>query len=61
MLADGEASHSGLPWRIIPTAVFAPLIAPHYKVYEAESASTLVLTALLMIVTLPLTILLTGA
>jgi malonate transporter and related proteins len=45
----------------IPTAVFAPLIAPHYKVYEAESASTLVLTALLMIVTLPLTILLTGA
>jgi predicted permease len=50
-----------LPWRIIPTAVFAPLIAPHYRVYEAESASTLVLTALLMIVTLPLTILLTGA
>jgi predicted permease len=45
----------------IPTAVFAPLIAPHYKVYEAESASTLVLTALLMIVTLPLAILLTGA
>jgi predicted permease len=45
----------------IPTAVFAPLIAPHYKVYEAEAASTLVLTALLMIVTLPLAILLTGA
>jgi auxin efflux carrier (AEC) len=44
----------------IPTAVFAPLLAPRYKVYEAESASTLMLSALAMIVTLPLAILLTG-
>jgi len=42
----------------IPTAVFAPLLAPRYRIYEVESASTLVTAAVLMIVTLPLTILL---
>ncbi len=45
----------------IPTAILAPLIAPRYKVYEAESASTLVLTAVAMIVTMPVAIVLTGA
>ena len=59
MLADGKRATLGCRGGL--SRVFAPLIAPHYKVYEAESASTLVLTALLMIVTLPLTILLTGA
>jgi malonate transporter and related proteins len=44
----------------IPTAVLGPLLAPRYQVYEAESASTLVLTTLAMIVTLPLAIFLTG-
>ncbi len=44
----------------IPTAVLGPLLAPRYQVYESESASTLVLTTLAMIVTLPLTIFLTG-
>jgi malonate transporter and related proteins len=42
----------------IPTAVFAPLLAPRYRIYEVESSSTLVTAAVLMIVTLPLTILL---
>ena len=42
----------------IPTAVFAPLLAPRYRIYEAESSSTLLAAALLMIVTLPLTIIL---
>ena len=45
----------------IPTAVLGPLLAPRYQVYEAESASTLVLTTLAMIVTLPLAIFLVGA
>ena len=44
----------------IPTAVLGPLLAPRYQVYETESASTLVLTTLAMIVTLPLAIFLTG-
>ena len=44
----------------IPTAVFAPLLAPRYKAYESEAASTLVLTTLTMVVTFPLAILLTG-
>jgi malonate transporter and related proteins len=40
----------------IPTAVFAPLLAPRYRIYEVESSSTLLATALLMIVTLPIAI-----
>ncbi len=40
----------------IPTAVFAPLLAPRYRIYEVESSSTLMATALLMIVTLPIAI-----
>ncbi|MCJ7453662.1 MAG: AEC family transporter [Steroidobacteraceae bacterium] len=44
----------------IPSAVLAPLLAPRYHVYESESASTLVLTTLTMIVTLPVAIFLTG-
>ena len=40
----------------IPTAVVAPLLAPRYRIYEVESSSTLVVTALLMIVTLPIAI-----
>src|SRR5438874_4182834 len=40
----------------IPTAVFAPLLAPRYRIYEVESSSTLLTAAVLMIVTLPLTI-----
>lgn len=45
----------------IPSAVFAPLLAPRYKVYEIEAASTMVLTAFSMIVTFPLAVILTGA
>jgi predicted permease len=44
----------------IPTAVLAPLLAPRYHVSESESASTLVLTTLTMIATLPLAIFITG-
>ena len=40
----------------IPTAVFAPLLAPRYRIYEVESSSTLMATALLMIITLPIAI-----
>jgi predicted permease len=43
----------------IPTSAFATLLAPRYGVYETESASTLVLTAVAMIVVLPVAIMLT--
>jgi malonate transporter and related proteins len=42
----------------IPTAVFAPLLAPRYSLYEVEASSTLIAAALSMVVTLPVTILL---
>lgn len=45
----------------IPTSVVAPLLGSRYRVYETEAASTLVLTTLTMIVTLPLIIVLIGA
>jgi len=45
----------------IPASVVAPLLGSRYRVYETEAASTLVLTTLTMIVTLPLIIVLIGA
>jgi len=45
----------------IPTAVFPVLLAPRYDVYVRECASTFILTALAMIVTLPIAIMLLGA
>ena len=45
----------------IPASVVAPLLGSRYHVYETEAASTLVLTTLVMIVTLPLTIVFIGA
>jgi predicted permease len=44
----------------IPTAVLATMLAPRYRLYEIESSSTLVASALFMIVTLPVAIFLTG-
>ncbi len=44
----------------IPTSAFATLLAPRYGVYETESASTLVLTAVAMIAVLPAAIALTA-
>jgi predicted permease len=45
----------------LPTAVVPSMFALHYHVYEAETASTLLLTTLAMIVVLPMAIALTGA
>lgn len=45
----------------LPTAIVCPMLALRYKVYEAEAASTLLLTTLAMIVVLPIAIALTGA
>jgi hypothetical protein len=45
----------------LPTAVIPVMFALHYKVYEAEAASTLLLTTLTMIVVMPIVIALTGA
>ena len=44
----------------IPTTVLGAILAPRYQIYEAESASTMVLTILTMIVTFPILIWLTG-
>jgi hypothetical protein len=44
----------------LPTAVIPVMLALHYKVYEAEAASTLLLTTLTMIVVVPVVIALTG-
>ena len=49
-------AHEGILVCAIPTAVFAPLLAPRYRLYEVESSSTLIATALLIIVTLPIAI-----
>ena len=45
----------------LPTAVVPAMFAVRYKVYEAEAASTLLLTTLSMIVVMPIAIALTGA
>lgn len=45
----------------LPTAVVPTMFALRYKVYEAEAASTLLLTTIAMIVVMPLSIALTGA
>lgn len=43
----------------ISTAVMCPMLAMRYKVYEAEAASTFLLTTVAMIVTVPIVIALT--
>lgn len=45
----------------IPSSVLAPLVAPRYHVYEKESAATLIVTSLSMVITLPIAIWLTGS
>jgi predicted permease len=45
----------------IPPSAVAPILAAHYQVYETESASTVMLDSLLMIVTFTIAVLLTGA
>jgi predicted permease len=45
----------------LPTAVIPVMLALRYKVYEAEAASTLLLTTLAMIAAVPIAIALTGA
>ena len=40
----------------IPTSVIGVILASRYRTYESEASSTLLLTAMMMIVTLPLTI-----
>lgn len=44
----------------IPASAFSTLLAPRYGVYESESASTLVMTTLAMVVTMPIAIMMTG-
>jgi len=45
----------------IPASAVGPILAAHYKVYEMESASTVVLDSLLMVVTFTVIVLLIGA
>lgn len=53
-------AHQSILMFALPSATFAALLAPHYERYESESASTLILTTLAMIVFLPLAIALLG-
>jgi malonate transporter and related proteins len=46
---------------VLPTSVIPAMFALRYKVYEAEAASTLLLTTIAMIVVIPLAIALIGA
>jgi malonate transporter len=45
----------------ISTAVICPMLAVRYKVYEAEAASTFLLTTVSMVVVVPIAIALTGS
>jgi predicted permease len=45
----------------LPTALVPPMFAIRYHVYEADAASTLLLTTLSMVVVLPIAMALTGA
>jgi predicted permease len=44
----------------IPTSVAGVILASRYQLYESEASSTLLLTAMIMIVTLPIAIALTS-
>jgi malonate transporter and related proteins len=44
----------------IPASAVAPILAARYQVYEVESASTVVLDSLLMVVTFTIIVLITG-
>jgi predicted permease len=41
------------------SAVVSPMLAVRYKVYQAEAASTLLLTTLAMVIVIPIAIMLT--
>jgi len=45
----------------ISASAVAPMLAAHYQVYELESASTVLVDSVLMIVTFTIAVLLTGA
>jgi|tagenome__1003787_1003787.scaffolds.fasta_scaffold15117521_1 predicted permease len=44
----------------LPSAVMPTILSTRYRVYESEASSTLVFTSLLMVVTIPIVLLLTG-
>lgn len=50
----------GILMTAIPASAVAPILAARYKVYETESASTVVLDSLIMLVTFTLAVYLTG-
>ncbi len=53
-------AHEAILICALPTAVFPSLLAPRYDVYVSECASTLILTTIAMIVTIPLALMLLG-
>jgi malonate transporter len=44
----------------LPSAVMPTILSTRYRVYESEASSTLVFTSLLMLVTIPIVVFLTG-
>ena len=58
-IADPVA-REGLVICALPSAVMPTILSTRYRMYESEASSTLVFTSLLMVVTIPIVILLTG-
>ena len=54
-------AHEGIVICALPSAVMPTILSTRYRVYQSEASSTLVFTALLMAVTMPIIILLTGS
>ena len=63
VLALGVAdpiAREGIVICALPSAVMPTILSTRYRVYESEASSTLVFTSLLMVVTIPIVILLSG-
>jgi hypothetical protein len=53
-------AREGILMCAIPASTLAPILAARYRVYETESASTVVADSLIMVVTFTLAVMLTG-
>lgn len=60
LAVDNPLGREAILMCAIPSSAFATLLAPRYGIYESESASTLVLATLAMVVVVPAAIILTA-
>ena len=52
--------HEGFLLTLLPTGAVAVILATHYNTYQSEASSTLALTTLALVITLPLALVLIG-